>query len=78
VLFLGRPQNTDPSYFGDFTISLTSNNPHRDKWEYALGKKLLFDSKMPVLGICRGIQSSRRRGRDALSDASKCGDFSHV
>jgi putative glutamine amidotransferase len=55
-LFTGG-RDTDPAYFGeDFTSKITSNNPYRDRWEYALAKKLLFESDIPVLGICRGIQ----------------------
>jgi putative glutamine amidotransferase len=55
-LFTGG-RNTDPSYYGqDFSSKITSNNPYRDKMEYALGRKLLFESSHPILGICRGIQ----------------------
>lgn len=55
-LFTGG-RNTDPSYYGeDFSPDITSNNPYRDKFEFELGKALLFHSKVPVLGICRGIQ----------------------
>lgn len=75
-LFTGG-RNTDPSYYGeDFTPDITSNNPYRDKFEYALGKELIFNSKIPVLGICRGIQILNiAAGGSSYVDTSKAGMY---
>ncbi|MEA4933793.1 MAG: gamma-glutamyl-gamma-aminobutyrate hydrolase family protein [Lawsonibacter sp.] len=79
IIFSGG-RNTDPSYYGeDFSVSITSNNPYRDKWEYELGKKVLFQSKIPTLGICRGIQILNvAAGGTLYQDASRCGDMPHL
>ena len=50
-------RNTDPRYYGEkFSPAISSVNPWRDEWEILLCQKLLKESTIPVLGICRGIQ----------------------
>lgn len=56
ILFSGG-SDIDPSYYGELPqYGLRTVTPFRDSHEIALAKKILFETSIPVLGICRGIQ----------------------
>ena len=56
LVFTGG-NNTDPRRFGEkFSSYITSCNPWRDAWELELGQEAMLHSRIPILGICRGLQ----------------------
>lgn len=56
VIFSGG-NDVDPQYYGEkFTEKIGDIIPERDKQEIELARDTIFSSKMPVLGICRGMQ----------------------
>ena len=56
-LVISGGRNTDPQrYGGKFTPDITTCNYWRDEWELTLLRTVLTKSRIPVLGICRGIQ----------------------
>lgn len=56
ILFTGG-SDIDPMYYGELPqYALGHINPVRDKHEIALCKHVLNKMRIPVLGICRGLQ----------------------
>lgn len=56
VLFSGGT-DIDPQYYGQLPqYGLGALDPDRDRYELNLVKKVLYETELPVLGICRGIQ----------------------
>ncbi|USG65657.1 gamma-glutamyl-gamma-aminobutyrate hydrolase family protein [Brevibacillus ruminantium] len=56
ILFTGGT-DIDPAYYGEWPrAGLGPIDPKRDRHEIALAKKVLQDTNLPVLGICRGSQ----------------------
>lgn len=56
IIFTGG-SDIDPQYYGELPqYGLGDINPERDKQEVALAKRVLYETDIPVLGICRGIQ----------------------
>lgn len=56
ILFTGG-SDIDPAYYGEWPrAGLGPIDPKRDRHEVALAKKVLLDTKLPILGICRGSQ----------------------
>ncbi|MGI2328927.1 gamma-glutamyl-gamma-aminobutyrate hydrolase family protein [Planococcus sp. YIM B11945] len=56
ILFTGG-SDVDSRLYGEYpSYELGEIEPKRDLHEVALAKKVLFDSDIPVLGICRGMQ----------------------
>ena len=56
IVFTGG-NDIDPQYYGeDFQDVIGEIVPERDKQEIELAKDIIFNKKMPVLGICRGNQ----------------------
>ncbi|TQR21316.1 gamma-glutamyl-gamma-aminobutyrate hydrolase family protein [Psychrobacillus vulpis] len=56
VLFTGG-SDIDPNYYGEFPrFGLGLIEPRRDNHEIKLAQKILLDTTLPVLGICRGMQ----------------------
>ena len=56
ILFSGGT-DIDPQYYGELPrYGLGTIDPKRDQHELALAKKVLFETDLSVLGICRGIQ----------------------
>lgn len=54
-LFSGGP-DVDPKYYGEeIKFDSVSPDPARDEFEIPLAK-IVFETKKPVLGICRGMQ----------------------
>ena len=57
IVFTGG-NDIDPQYYGeDFQDVIGEIVPERDKQEIELAKEIIFNKKMPVLGICRGNQT---------------------
>jgi putative glutamine amidotransferase len=55
ILFAGG-EDVDPSFYGESKkYESVSENVARDKFEFALLERAL-DRRLPILGICRGIQ----------------------
>lgn len=49
--------DVDPTLYGeDVSFRTTHLEPRRDRQEAALMKELLFNTEIPLLGICRGCQ----------------------
>ena len=56
ALVLSGGEDVAPSSYGeDKVIELENINPDRDKWEISLFKAA-YKAKIPILGICRGMQ----------------------
>lgn len=56
ILFSGG-SDIDPNYYGEYPrFGLGLIEPRRDDHELKLAKKVLFETALPVLGICRGMQ----------------------
>jgi len=56
IIFSGGV-DIDPRYYGENPgYGLGRVEPERDRHEFELGKKVLYEMDIPVLGICRGIQ----------------------
>ncbi len=56
IIFSGG-NDIDPQHYGErFTKKVGAIVPERDKQEIELAKDIMANSKMPVLGICRGMQ----------------------
>jgi len=56
ILFTGG-SDIDPQYYNEYpSFKLGPTNPKRDNHEILLAKHVLFETNMPILGICRGMQ----------------------
>ena len=56
VLFSGG-SDIDPNLYGEYPrFGLGMIEPKRDIHEVRLAQKVLFETTLPVLGICRGMQ----------------------
>ncbi|QFF98134.1 gamma-glutamyl-gamma-aminobutyrate hydrolase family protein [Psychrobacillus glaciei] len=56
ILFSGG-SDIDPNYYGEYPrFGLGLIEPRRDDHEVKLAQKILFETPLPVLGICRGMQ----------------------
>lgn len=56
VLFSGG-SDIDPNFYGEYPrFGLGMIEPKRDIHEVRLAQKVLFETTLPVLGICRGMQ----------------------
>ncbi|WP_313892668.1 gamma-glutamyl-gamma-aminobutyrate hydrolase family protein [Psychrobacillus sp.] len=56
ILFSGG-SDIDPNFYGEYPrFGLGLIEPKRDNHEMKLAKKVLFETSLPVLGICRGMQ----------------------
>src|SRR6056297_47196 len=56
ALVLSGGEDVAPASYGEAkVIELENINPDRDKWEISLFKEA-YKSKVPILGICRGMQ----------------------
>ena len=56
ALVLSGGEDIYPANYGEDTlIELENINPDRDKWEISLFKEA-YQAKIPILGICRGMQ----------------------
>lgn len=56
ILFSGG-SDIDPNYYGEYPrFGLGLIEPKRDNHEVNLAKKVLLETSLPVLGICRGMQ----------------------
>ncbi len=56
VIFSGG-SDIDPSCYGEWpSPRLGRVIPARDRFEIALARKLIYETDIPVLGICRGLQ----------------------
>lgn len=56
IIFTGG-SDINPQYYDEKPIyELATTNPLRDQYEIVLCKKVLYETEIPVLGICRGCQ----------------------
>ena len=56
VLFSGG-SDIDPNYYGEYPkLGIGLIEPKRDLHEVKLAQKILYETTLPVLGICRGMQ----------------------
>jgi len=56
ALVLSGGEDVAPASYGeDKVLELENINPDRDKWEISLFKEA-YKAKIPILGICRGMQ----------------------
>lgn len=56
ILFSGG-SDIDPNYYGEYPrFGLGLIEPRRDSHEVKLAQKILYETTLPILGICRGMQ----------------------
>ena len=56
-ILLAGGEDVHPKYQGEDPVrELGGVNPYRDEFEIVLAQKVCKDHRMPILGICRGIQ----------------------
>lgn len=80
IVFTGG-SDIDPYYYGENPNKKLGNiNPFRNQHEVELCKRVLYDTEIPILGICRGLQLINITAGGSLYqdlESQREGGFSH-